>query len=260
MLAIPLRHENAAVGALVVARVEVLPFTPNEIRLLEAFADQAAIAIENTRLFQELQERTAQLARSVEEQRALAEVSQTVSSSLDLQEVLTTVVAHATRLADADAGTIYELDADTRRFVRRALYQMPAELIAAADEARPTADDDSVLGQAARAMAPLQIADLADVEGRVDQVGAGVSRGRPAARLPGAADRAARPRAARGWHVEHPPQGRPASSRRRSWSWSRHSPASPSWRSRTPGSSSRSRRRAGRWKRPASTSRSSWRT
>src|SRR4051812_36239954 len=163
------------VGALVVVRVEVLPFTPNEIRLLEAFADQAAIAIANTRLFQELQSRTAQLARSVEEQRALAEVSQTVSSSLDLQEVLTTVVANATRLADADAGTIYELDGDTRRFERRAQYQVPAELIAAADESSPTADDDSILAQAARAMTPLQITDLSEREEEAQQVGASVN-------------------------------------------------------------------------------------
>jgi GAF domain-containing protein len=154
VLAIPLRHENAAVGALVVARVEVLPFTPNEIRLLEAFADQAAIAIANTRLFQELQERTAQLARSVEEQRALGEVSQVVSSSLDLQEVLTTVVAHATRLTEAEAGTIFELDEAAGEFVHRASYGMSDDLIEVLG--RPSIHDDSSLGRAARSGAAVQ--------------------------------------------------------------------------------------------------------
>jgi signal transduction histidine kinase len=174
-LAVPLLREGVGIGAIYARRNHLRPFTDRQIALLETFADQAAIAIENARLFQELEERTAQLARSVEEQRALAAVSQTVSSSLDLQAVLTTVVAHATRLAGADAGTIYELDADTRRFVRRALYQMPAELIAAADQAQPTADDDTVLGQAARAMTPIQIADLADEDDRIHQAGAAVN-------------------------------------------------------------------------------------
>ena len=161
VLATPILRDGVPIGAIVIFRREVRPFTEQQIRLLETFADQAVIAIENARLFQELQERTAQLTRSVEEQRALAEVSQTVSSSLDLQEVLTTIIAHATRLAGADAGTIYELDADTRQFARRADYQMPDELLAAIDEARPSANDDTVLGRMARMMATLQVPDLA---------------------------------------------------------------------------------------------------
>ncbi|HZO29725.1 MAG TPA: GAF domain-containing protein, partial [Chloroflexota bacterium] len=79
LLVIPLLREDDAIGALIVTRYQVRPFTEAEIALLETFADQAVIAIENARLFQELQERTAQLTRSVEEQRALAEVSQAVS-------------------------------------------------------------------------------------------------------------------------------------------------------------------------------------
>ena len=161
VLATPILRDGVPVGVIIIFRREVRPFTEQQIRLLETFADQAVIAIENARLFQELQERTAQLTRSVEEQRALAEVSQTVSSSLDLTEVLTTIIAHATRLAGADAGTIYELEADTRQFVRRASYQMPDELIAAIDQARPSADDDTVLGRMARMMATLQIPDIA---------------------------------------------------------------------------------------------------
>src|SRR5215207_3170136 len=107
---VPLLRDGSSIGVLAMQRFVVQLFMDGQIALLQAFADQAVIAIENARLFQDLQERTAQLARSVEEQRALAEVSQIVSSSLDLQEVLTTVVAHATRLAEAEAGTIFELD------------------------------------------------------------------------------------------------------------------------------------------------------
>ena len=72
--------------------MEVRPFTPAQIKLLETFAAQAVIAIENVRLFSELQERTHQLARSVGELKALGEVGQAVSSTLVLETVLTRIV------------------------------------------------------------------------------------------------------------------------------------------------------------------------
>ena len=74
-------------------RIEVRPFTPAQMKLLETFADQAVIAIENVRLFKELQERTRELVESVEEMKALGEVGQAVSSSLDLETVLATIVS-----------------------------------------------------------------------------------------------------------------------------------------------------------------------
>jgi signal transduction histidine kinase len=162
VLATPILRDGVPIGAIVIFRREVRPFTEQQIALLETFANQAVIAIENTRLFEELQERTRELGRSVDELQALGAVSQAVSSSLDLQEVLTTIVAHATRLAGADAGTIYELDAGSHEFVRRATYQMPDELIAAIDLARPAAGDDTVLGRMARSMTTLQVPDIAD--------------------------------------------------------------------------------------------------
>ena len=69
-------------------RTEVRPFTPAQIKLLETFADQAVIAIENVRLFKELEARTNELTRSVGELKALGEVGQAVSSTLDLETVL----------------------------------------------------------------------------------------------------------------------------------------------------------------------------
>src|SRR5262245_61824937 len=84
-LATPLLREGASIGAIVIRRLEVQPFTDKQIALLKSFADQAVIAIENVRLFQELQARTKELARSVGELEALGEVGQAVSSTLDLE-------------------------------------------------------------------------------------------------------------------------------------------------------------------------------
>src|SRR5262249_59456471 len=79
ILTVPLRQQEEVIGALVARRTEVRPFTPAQIKLLETFADQAVIAIENVRLFKELDERTNELTRSVGELQALGEVGQAVS-------------------------------------------------------------------------------------------------------------------------------------------------------------------------------------
>jgi GAF domain-containing protein len=89
------------------------------------------IAMENARLFAELQERTADLTRSVERLTALFEIGQAVSGTLDLDRVLATVVARASDLAGAEAGTIYAFDADGGVFEPRASHGMNAGLIAA---------------------------------------------------------------------------------------------------------------------------------
>jgi signal transduction histidine kinase/putative methionine-R-sulfoxide reductase with GAF domain len=105
-LVAPLIRQGTPIGSLGVARRERVPFTDQQIALLETFADQAVIAIENARLFEELQDR-------VDELRALGEVGQAVSSSLDIHEVLATIIANATRLAGADGGSLYEYDEAT---------------------------------------------------------------------------------------------------------------------------------------------------
>ena len=116
-LVTPLMREGVPLGALMVRRHEVRPFTDKQIELLETFAAQAVIAIENARLFQELQARTRDLARSVEQLQALGAVGQAVSSTLDIETVLTTIVSRADLLAGADGGAIYEYDeADRRSF------------------------------------------------------------------------------------------------------------------------------------------------
>jgi GAF domain-containing protein len=99
-----LLRENEAIGALVIRRAEVRPFTDKQIALLTTFARQAVIAIENVRLFDEVQARTRDLARSVEELRALGEVTQAVTSTLDLETVLSTIVAKAVQGEEERAG------------------------------------------------------------------------------------------------------------------------------------------------------------
>ena len=85
-------------------------FTDSQVELLKTFADQAVIAVENVRLFKELDARTTQLTRSVGELKALGEIGQAVSSTLDLATVLSTIVSRATQLAGMDGGAIYEYD------------------------------------------------------------------------------------------------------------------------------------------------------
>ena len=160
-LAAPLLREGAPIGAIVIRRMEVRPFTDKQIELLKTFADQAVIAIENVRLFQELQDRTAELGRSVEELKALGEVSQTVSSSLDLQQVLTTIVAHAVELSGGDGGAIYEFDESRQEFELRTTHRMSEELIEAVQRTRIQLGETPI-GQAALRREAMQVADIRD--------------------------------------------------------------------------------------------------
>src|SRR5262249_14793868 len=95
-------REGEPVGAIAVTRREPGPFSDAEVELLKTFADQAVIAIENVRLFKELEARTAALTRSVEQLTALGEVGRAISSTLDLETVLTTIVSRAVELSGLD--------------------------------------------------------------------------------------------------------------------------------------------------------------
>jgi signal transduction histidine kinase len=171
-LAIPLLKENAVIGALAFHRKEVRPFTEKQIELLKTFADQAVIAIENVRLFQELQARTRELGQSVEQLQALGEVGQAVSSTLDLQTVLTTIVAHADQLSGADGGSIYEYNETTERFDMRATRRMADEVVEVA-RSNPIPLGEGGIGRAALVREPVQIPDIAAegaYEGRMRDV------------------------------------------------------------------------------------------
>jgi len=161
VLAVPLLREGKPIGAIGVGRAEAGPFSDNQIALLQTFADQAAIAIENVRLFTELEARTAQLTRSVGELKALGEVGQAVSSTLDLATVLSTIVSHATQLAGMDGGAIYEYDEHREEFYLRASEKYPAELIEALHATR-IVKGEGALGQLAVSGEPVPIRDIAD--------------------------------------------------------------------------------------------------
>src|SRR5262249_35402838 len=159
VLATPLLQKGIAIGAILIRRREVQPFSDEQIALVETFADQAVIAIENVRLFQELEARTRELAKSVGELKALGEVSQAVSSTLDLQTVLSTIVRHAVQLSGTDCGIIYEYDEATQEFHLRTSYRMEEELVQAY-QATPLRLGQGATGRAAEAKVPTQIADL----------------------------------------------------------------------------------------------------
>ena len=104
--------------------------------------------------------RTRELARSVEELKALGEVSQTVSSTLDLETVLTSIVRHAVQLSKTDAGTIYEFDEGEQVFLPRINYGTSEKLIKSLSESRLRVGDETIIGQASKNLAPEQIPDL----------------------------------------------------------------------------------------------------
>jgi signal transduction histidine kinase len=154
-------REGALIGVIVIRRTEARPFTEKQIELVTTFADQAVIAIENVRLFQALQARTGELARSVEELKALGEVGQAVSSTLDLETVLTTVVSRAVQLSGTSGGVIYEYDEATQEFHLRAAHRMEEELVEVI-RAAPIRFGEGATGQAAATRAPVQVPDLLD--------------------------------------------------------------------------------------------------
>jgi GAF domain-containing protein len=108
ILAVPLLRDKEAVGAIFIRRMEVKPFTNKQIELLTTFADQAVIAIENVRLFDEVQARTRDLSESLEQQTATSEVLGVISSSPgELKPVFDAMLENAVRICDAKFGTMF---------------------------------------------------------------------------------------------------------------------------------------------------------
>jgi signal transduction histidine kinase len=155
----PMVHNGATVGWISVTRAEPGPFSDKQIALLRTFANQAVIAIENVRLFKELQARTEALSRSVSELQALGEVGQAISSTLDLQTVLSTIVARATQLSDTDAGVIYEYDDQREVFLPRATEHLETEIIETL-LATPVRKGEGATGRLAEVQEPIQLPDI----------------------------------------------------------------------------------------------------
>jgi two-component system, NtrC family, sensor kinase len=156
---VPMLRADTAIGAISIVRRQPGALTEKQRELLRTFASQAVIAIENTRLFHELRARTDDLGRSVGELRALGEVSQAVNSTLELETVLSTIVAKAAQLSGTEAGAIYVFDDLEREFHLRATYGMDQATIDSLTQRHISLDNPN-FAQALAQPEPVQIADL----------------------------------------------------------------------------------------------------
>jgi signal transduction histidine kinase len=159
ILGVPMLRDDVLVGVFGLQRYEVLPFTERQIELVRTFADQSAIAIENVRLFEELETRTHDLTRSVEQLTALGEVGHAVSSTLNLETVLTTIVTRAVRLSGLDGGVVSEYDEATEEFVQRAAAETGGVLAQALRGVRYRKGEGAI-GRTAITREPVQVADI----------------------------------------------------------------------------------------------------
>jgi two-component system, NtrC family, sensor kinase len=155
---VPLLRQAEAIGGIGVTRRAAGGFTDDEIALLKTFADQAVIAIENSRLLSELQARTQELTRSVGELRALGEVSQAVSSTLDLGNVLETIVSRAVQLSGSDQGIVYEFDEGSQIFHARATHRITPKHLETVQTA-PIRLGEGAIGRAGVIREPVQVVD-----------------------------------------------------------------------------------------------------
>jgi signal transduction histidine kinase len=128
-LGVPMIVEAEVVGVLTLWRSEVDPFSERAIHLVSTFAAQAAIAIRNVDLVRDLRARTTELADKVGQLEALREIGHVVNSSLDLDEVLTTIVTHAVQLTGTDGGSLLELDTASQAFRIRAAFGTTTDLL-----------------------------------------------------------------------------------------------------------------------------------
>jgi signal transduction histidine kinase len=161
LLVVPMLRDGEPIGTIGVGRIEPGPFPQAQIDLLRTFADQAVIAIENVRLFKELEARTQDLTRSVGELRALGEVSQAVSSTLDLVTVLETIVSRAVELSGSDQGIVYEFDEGSKTFHARATHRVTPEHLQTV-RAVPIRLGEGAIGRAGAIREPVQVADIQD--------------------------------------------------------------------------------------------------
>jgi signal transduction histidine kinase/CheY-like chemotaxis protein len=159
-VAVPMITSGRPVGVLLADnKYSRAPIPPHTVDMLPTFASHAAVAVENIRLLQDLQARTADLARSVEELKALAEVGRAVSSTLDLDTVLATIISRANQLSGTEAGWIYEYDDIEEELRLRAAQNLEEELVRAL-RTRPVRKGEGVGGRVVEILAPFQVPDI----------------------------------------------------------------------------------------------------
>jgi two-component system, NtrC family, sensor kinase len=166
MLGVPLVRDGATIGVFALQRKTVQPFTDKQIELVATFADQAVIAIENARMFDEVQARTKELTESLEQQTATSDVLQVISSSPgELAPVFKTILENATRICEAIFGQLLVYDGGAFRCV--AFHNTPSAFVEQFGDTPfvPTADGPG--GRLVQTKQPVHVADLrADVSYR----------------------------------------------------------------------------------------------
>jgi two-component system, NtrC family, sensor kinase len=168
MLGVPLLREGIPIGVIALVRTKVRPFTEKEIELVETFADQAVIAIENVRLFDEVQARTRELSESLEQQTATAEVLRVISSSPgDLEPVFRSMLAIATRLCESNFGNVYLRDGET--FLLAAAHNTPPAFVEVRQRAPHRPGPKDAFGRMVSAKAVVHTADLAAEQSYVER-------------------------------------------------------------------------------------------
>jgi len=161
MIHAPMFREDEAIGTILVTRREPGGLDDKQLALLKTFADQAVIAIENVRLFKELQSRTEALSQSVGQLTALGEVGQAISSTLDLETVLQTIVSRAVQLTGLDGGSVYEYDERSEEFRLQAADNQDSELLEAVRRT-PIRKGDGTVGSTAVTLEATQVSDILD--------------------------------------------------------------------------------------------------
>jgi len=161
VMGVPMLLDGEVVGMLSVWRTQVDPFSDHAVEVLTTFAAQAALAVRAVNLVRALESRTDELGRKVTQLEALGAVGQAVSSSLNLTEVLNTIITQAVRLSGSDGGSIYEFDEDAREFRVETVCGTSPEAFDALRRAR-IGLDDTFIGKAATLGRPLELTDLRD--------------------------------------------------------------------------------------------------
>jgi signal transduction histidine kinase/ActR/RegA family two-component response regulator len=163
LMSAPMLVDDDVVGALSLWRTAVAPFDERESTLLGDFAAQAAIAVRQVSLLRALESRSAELATKVDQLEALSEVGEAVRSSLDLDEVLATIVTNAVRLTGTDGGSLMEYDESTGVFSVRCAYGSSQALLDRLQEVR-IERETTLVGRAALEGRPMEVADLDEVD------------------------------------------------------------------------------------------------
>ena len=161
VLSVPMLHEDELVGVITIFRQEVRPFTDEQISLVQNFAAQAVIAIENARLLNELRQRTTDLTEALEQQTATSEVLQVISSSSGvLEEVFASMLEKAVRICDAAFGNIYRWDGTLLHLV--ANHNTPPAWVEYRRQEPYRADNPFAIARMINSKAPVHVTDLSD--------------------------------------------------------------------------------------------------